>query len=464
MNIKSTGNIVTSSYSSSRGTKDCGYVADDGTKNLPVYNGSVVPSVTFPTNCSTISTVNGYVSISWTYLNATSYSINVYNSTSKFDSSHLIYSLNTSQTSANVPISYNGSFAIKIGAHDDVHNSWVYNSPVSLFTVSGKKSATVYSGIFGYLTDATTGQPIQSAVITLSNNTWNCTQITDVDGLYQFTVNSGKGTYCLTASATGYLNSPELPVNMTGINTEINLKMAEAPDYCAPHYVQLYVSTDSNERIPGCEVQIYAPNNDPGNEKPNFCAWTNKDGRASFHLTQDVTYKIVTITPDGQKYTSTLTPDLDQYTITIPSGATSEIPAMKTVISVNCTYKQINNTAAYINASYYDSSSQSSNLTFVLGTMSDGKTFVPCGISGTNDKVSNPIGVVTDSFIVTNYPGKTYTVRITAQSQTYGTVCDTVNVSFPGSNVLYAGSNMNYFCVLILIIAGLILSKTRKAH
>jgi hypothetical protein len=141
---------------------------------------------------------------------------------------------------------------------------------------------------------------------------------------------------------------------------------------------------------------------------------------------------------------------------------------MKNVISANCTYKQINNTAAYINASYYDSLSQSSNLTFVLGTMSGGKKFVPCGISGTNDKVSNPIGVVTDSFIVTNYPGKTYTVRISAQSQPYGTVCENVNVSFPSksssSNVPYAGSNMSYFCVLILIVAVLILSKTRKVH
>lgn len=464
MNITSTGNIVTSSYSCSRGTEDCGYVADKVTMDLPVYKGSVAPSVTFPASGSTISTVNGYVSISWTYLNATSYSINVYNSTSKFDSSHLIYSLNTSQTSANVPISSTGTFAIKIGAHDDVHNSWVYSSP-GLFTVSGKKSATVYSGVYGYLTDANTGQPVQSAVITLSNDTWSSTQITDVDGLYQFNVNSVKGTYCLTASATGYLNSPELPVKMTGINTELNLKMVKAPDYCAPHYVQLYVCTDSNERIYGCEVQIYSPDNDQGNEKPNFCAWTNKEGRANFHLTQGVTYKIVTIDLDGQKYTSTLTPDLDQYTITIPSGATSAIPAMETVISTNCTYKQINNTAAYINASYYDSSSQSSDLTFVLGTISDGKTFVPCGISGTNDNVSNPIGVVTDSFIVTNHPGKTYTVRINAQSQTYGAVCEAVDVSFPCNNVLYAGSTyMSYFCVLILIIAGLILSKTRKAH
>ena len=126
-----------------------------------------------------------------------------------------------------------------------------------------------------------------------------------------------------------------------------------------------------------------------------------------------------------------MTPNLDQYTITIPAGDTSAIPAMQTVISANCTSKQINNTAAYINASYYDSSSQSSNLTFVLGTMSGGKTFVPSGISGTNDNVSNPIGVVTDSFIVTNYLGNTYTVRIRAQSQTYGTVCENVNVSFP---------------------------------
>lgn len=476
MDIKSTGNIVTSSYSCSKGTKDCGYVAENGTRNLPVYNGSVAPSVAVPIKGSTISTVNGYVSISWIYLNSTSYSINVYNSTSQFDPSHLIYSHKTSQTSANVPISYSGSFAVKIGAHDDVHNSWIYNRPVSLFTVSGKTLATVNSGIFGYLTDATTGQPIQSAVITLSNNTWGYTQITDVDGLYQFTVNSGKGTYYLTASATGYHNGPKLPINMTGINTEINLKMAKAPDYCAPHYVQLYVSNNSNERIPGCEVQIYAPNNDPSNEKPNFCAWTNKEGRASFHLTKNVIYKIVTINPGGQKYASTLTPNLDQYAIKIPAGdtsavptgATSAIPAMKNVISANCTYKQINNTAAYINASYYDSLSQSSNLTFVLGTMSGGKKFVPCGISGTNDKVSNPIGVVTDSFIVTNYPGKTYTVRIGAQSQPYGTVCENVNVSFPSksssSNVPYAGSNMSYFCVLILIVAGLILSKTRKAR
>jgi len=113
MDIASAGNIVTSSYSSSMGTKDYGYVAENGRRNLPVYNGSAVPSVTFPAKGSTISTVNGYVSVSWTYLNATSYSINVYNSTSKFDSSHLIYSLNTSQTSANVPVSYNGLFNCK---------------------------------------------------------------------------------------------------------------------------------------------------------------------------------------------------------------------------------------------------------------------------------------------------------------------------------------------------------------
>jgi hypothetical protein len=327
-----------------------------------------------------------------------------------------------------------------------------------------KKSATVSSGIFGYLTDANTGQPIQSAVITLSNNTWKCIQITDVDGLYQFTVNGGKGKYCLTASATGYLNSPELPINMTGINTEINLKMVEAPDYRAPQYVQLCISTNSNERVPGCEIQIYTPNNDPSNEKPNFCAWTNKEGRANFHLTQGVTYNIVTITTNGQKYTSKLTPDLDQHTITIPAGDTSATPAMQNVISTNCTYKQINNTAAYINASYYDSSSLSSNLTFVLGTMSDGKTFLPLGIAGTDDSVSKPVGVVTDSFIVTNYSGKTYTVNISAQSQTYGTIYENVNVSFPSSNVPRAGSTcMSYFCVLILIIVGLMLSKTRKA-
>lgn len=472
MDIASGNNIVTSSYSSARGTKDYGYIAENGTRNLPVYNGSAAPSVTFPAKGSTISTVNGYVSVSWTYLNATSYSISVYNSTSKFDSSHLIYALNTSQTSANVPISHNGQFAVKIGAHDDVHNSWVYSSPVNLFTVNGKTSGAVYSGIFGYLTDSVTGQPVQSAVVTLSNNTWECTQITDVDGLYQFAVNSEKGTYnsgknayCLTASATGYLNSPELPVNMTGnMNTEMNLKMIQAPDYREPHYVQLYVSTGSNERIYGCEIQIYAPDNDPVNEKPNFFAWTNKEGRANFHLTEGVTYKIVTINLDGKKYTSTLTPDLDQYTITIPSGDASSMPSIKNVISTNCTYKRINNTAAYINASYYDSSSQSSDLTFVLGTISDGITFVPSGISGTNDRVSNPAGVVTDSFIVTDYPGKTYTVRISAKSQTYGTVSEDVNVSFPASNVPYVGSNTSYFCVLILIIAGLVLSKTRKAH
>jgi hypothetical protein len=144
-----------------------------------------------------------------------------------------------------------------------------------------------------------------------------------------------------------------------------------------------------------------------------------------------------------------LIPNLDQYVITIPASTISTIPAstisaipastistipaVQNVISVNCTYKPINNTAAYINASYYDFSSQSSNLTFVLGIMSDGKTFVPFEISGTNDQVSNPIGMVNDSFIITNYVGKTYTVRIDAQSKTYGTVSENVNVTFPGS-------------------------------
>ncbi|MGB9929146.1 MAG: hypothetical protein ACPK85_12210 [Methanosarcina sp.] len=489
MNVKSTGNKVTSSYSSSKETNVCGYIPAEGTRSLPVYNGSVLPSVTFPTNCSTVSTANGYVTVSWKYLNATSYSIDVYNSTSKFDSSHIIYSLNTSQTSANVPIINNGQFAVKIGAqideNDDIHNTWVYSNPVSLFKVSGKNSkapAKFHSGVFGYLTDATTGQPIQSAVITLSNGTWEDTQISDVDGLYRFMIDyegKGENTYCLAASAPGYHNSPKLPVNMTGLNTEMNLKMTRMPNYSEPHYVQIYVFNNSNEKIYGCEIQVYTPDNAPGNGKPNFCAWTNKEGRVNFHLTEGVTYKIVATTPEGQMYIKKLTPDLDKYTITIPEDTISTntvpsddkseicaIPPIKTVISTNCTYEQINDTAAYINASYYDSSSKSSNLTFVLGTMSDGKTFVPLKISGANDNVSKPIGVVTDSFIVTDYFGNTYTVKINAYSQTYGTVCEYVNVSVPekfsGSNIPYAGFNMSYFCILFLTIAALILSKTRK--
>jgi hypothetical protein len=262
MNTTSTGNILTSAYSNSIGTKDFGYVPSNGKGNLPVYNGSQAPSITFPTKSSTISTVNGYESISWTYLNATKYSINVYNSTSQLDSSHLIYSLNTSQTSASVPISHNGMFAIEVGAYDEIHNSWVYNSPASFFTISGKTVATVYSGVYGYLIDAATGQPIQGAVIKLSNNTWNNTEITDAIGFYQFTVNSGNDEYCLYAFATNYFNSPKLPINMTGTSTELDLKMDKVPNYFAPHYVQLYVSTNSNDKVPGCEIQIYAPNNE----------------------------------------------------------------------------------------------------------------------------------------------------------------------------------------------------------
>lgn len=502
MEIKSTGNKVTDSYSSSKSTKDCGYIQPNGTRNLPAYNGSVKPSVTFPTNCSTISTVNGYVPISWTYLNATGYSVNVYNSASKFDSSHLVYSLNTSQTTANIPISSNGQFAVKIAAHDDIHNSWVYSKSASLLTVSGKNKTPekVHSGIFGYLTDAATGQPIQYAVVTLSSDKQHYTQITDVDGLYHFMINdkpseyksndevngrNREGKYSLTVSATGYHKSSEVPVNLTGLNTETNLKMVKAPDYCDPHYVKLYVATDSEELVPGCEVRIYAPNNDPSDEKPNLCGWTNKEGRVNFHLTEGISYKIIVITPEGQKYTDTLTPDLDQYTITLsegtkftdtkpsdttPSDDTSEvssIPPMKTVISTDCKYKEINDTAAYINASYFDSSSKSSDLNFVLGNMNDGKTFVPLEISGTNDHISEPVGKVTDSFIVTNYSGNTYTVKISAQSQTYGAVREYVNVSFPAESpgiVPYAGSNMSYFCALVLIIAGLVLSKIRKEH
>lgn len=463
MNITSAGNIVTSSYSNSRGTKDCGFFTDNVTRKLPVYNGIPAPSVTFPTNGGAISTVNGHVSICWTYLNASSYSINVYNSTSQFDSSHLTFNLNTSQASANIPISSSGSFAIKVGAYDEVHNSWVYNSPVSFFTVNGKTSATVYSGVFGHLTDAATGQPIQGAVITLYNDTWNSTRITDVDGLYQFTVSGGKGTYCLTASATEYLSSPALPINMTGINTELNLKMVEVPGYVSPHYVKLYVLNSSNDKVPGCEVQVYSPDNDPGNEKPNFVAWTNDDSRINLHLIQNVIYKVLIIPKGGQTYTTTLTPDLDQYTITIPASFTASLPAMEAVISVNCTYKQINNTAAYINASYYDSSSRSSNLSFVLGTMSDGKTFVPLGIPGTNDKVSYPVGVVNDSFLVTDYSGKTFTVRINAQSQTYGTISKDLNVSFPASNAPLAGIYIYAILVFLILLAVIVyLIKNKK--
>ncbi len=133
------------------------------------------------------------------------------------------------------------------------------------------------------------------------------------------------------------------------------------------------------------------------------------------------------------------------------------------MISVNCTYKQINNTAAYINASYYDSSSRSSNLSFVLGTMSEGKTFVPLGIPGTNDKVNYPVGVVNDSFIVTDYAGKAFTVRINAQSQTYGTVSEDLNVSFPARNAPLAGIYIYAFLFSLIVLAIIVyLIKNKK--
>ncbi len=87
----------------------------------------------------------------------------------------------------------------------------------TLFSCSQNEAPSIFCNIYGIVSDASSGEPIRNASVTLSPT--NLTTVTGADGHYEFT-DLDEGQYKVQCSATGYqTNSRQISVHAGGTAT-----------------------------------------------------------------------------------------------------------------------------------------------------------------------------------------------------------------------------------------------------
>ena len=225
-------------------------------------------------------------SFSWTYVNSTQSIIAISNSTTP------ICNTNVGTASSYAQAIPNGTYWWSVKSYDDAHKVWV-NSSVSSFNISGNTVQTITGGVYGNVIDASTKKPIQGAVVTISNANFSEIVVTSSDGVYQFyDIPLNSGIYYISATATEFVGTSGLPINVGSTATRLDIPMTETPSYFAPSYTELIIVDSYLNRYGNSEIQIYADGNDPSNGNPNFDTFTDERGVGVFQLQQNARYTI----------------------------------------------------------------------------------------------------------------------------------------------------------------------------
>ena len=429
--------------------------------NLPVYNGTPIPRIEYPVNLSAITTQNGYLTSTISNVNSTAYLINVYNSTTVFDGTTLVYAGQVQASNTfKIPLT-NGTYTEMASARDDVHNAGVAasNSPLQ-FTVTGD----VYipdAGVGGKIYDTSSNSPLQGAIVYITNNSWSASSVTLADGIYQFT-GLVSGTYYLSVYCYNYNPSPVLPITLNGTSVGENIALQKVQTYYQPNYVR-FVATDPtyNDRYAGVPVYIWDPQTSL-DDAPTLTATTDGTGTASFQLLQTTNY-VIQSTYLGNTQESSLMPIDNFYYITFPKNTIAYTVPASVGISFNVTKNQIDSTTANVNYSLLDTTTGAGGASsYALLTLSEvngtgNSTFVNSHQLTAGELITlNSGNYVNGSFVVTVYLGKSYSVKSQITHSLYGNDERIKYINFPGNYIpLLSYIGFAYLALVLLFIIGM---------
>jgi hypothetical protein len=260
-----------------------------------------------------------------------------------------------------------------------------------------------------------------------------------------------------------YTDSITFSINITATSTftqDIQLQRCTSGGYTCgfnQQFVQ-FIVTDyfMAKRYSGVTINVYEG---LSTITPMFTAVTGTDGSVTIQLVKDKQYTVTAIN-------SVL--GINEQIITIPVSPIIYIRTslnlfdwhtqtngydVNTEISTIVTSSVINTTSAYINVSYNDSLSQTSNLMFYLNTSvsSDplNQTILQSHSGGSSASHNY-------SFIVSGYTCVNYFVTVRSTHATFGTYSHNYGVTFPG---MCNASGLNptllyYFGIALLIFIG----------
>ncbi|OEU75465.1 MAG: hypothetical protein BA864_00310 [Desulfuromonadales bacterium C00003093] len=272
--------------------------------------------------------------------------------------------------------------------------------------------------------DSQKGIPIPVFTVNMNGHTQNVT-----NGVAYFT-NVTNGAHIITVTAETYLDAQKTVYMANSyINTTVYM-LAYYPFAPAHHDVEFIVTSIFNKRYD--DVAVTADYQTANGENATMSGVTDSTGSISFSMVSTTLYTMSFINDtQGVNKTITVHPKDDRYTIIIGlTGKWTEYED-RPMDSIHITVKKsiINDTHAYINVTYRDDTNGTLQLVAWINQTNAHDPRNPTGIA--SHTFSGDLNNTNHSFIVSNYKGQSYQVRIWHEHDQFGTFYDR-SVRFAG--------------------------------
>jgi len=402
---------------------------------------NATPVLTYPTNGSTLSfnfpPQVSDINFTWTPIGSSGYQIQVAE-----DSGFSLLEVDTTTTSNySVQSIDGGTHYWRVRTYNDAGatlGNWSDTFSFLFTEVSPSVSGAAINGVVYFLSNGAP-TPLADATVFLYNSTYTAQQTTGSNGYFLFQ-NLANGTvYFIKASLKDYQTSEIITINVSGVMTyNIQMKPVEPTffenDKQYVLFTARYMFCWSNCDVEGATMTVYksgeaTPVQIGAEANPKI---TDTTGSASFLLFKTQKYRITLVNASaGVSNEMTLYPKDTEYLWLITRGNDAfqdheilERDAIITTVSKSV----INSTHAYINVTYNDTLTQTTNITIYLNQS-----------NATMLNSSNSTGNMTASFMVNNYQGKSYLIHFFGQHSEYGTIDYTYSVLFEKTDVGISG-------------------------
>ena len=335
------------------------------------------------------------------------------------------------------------------------------SSTVYSFNLTGNSSLTG-SAIEGVVYQSNGDiSAIPGAEVTIWNTTWSSSMVTGSNGYYVFeNLNSGT-VYNLQAKADRFIDSSIALVSAEADPVTQNFYLIDdLTDTEWWHYVQFTVQNIWGTKYSDVLCTVY----EGDDVEYHVTGSTGSDGSVTFHLNQNVEYRITFIRSEGNiSREITIYPKSEAYIIFVSTTADDweefDIPSSD-VITIDITKNIYNINLAYINASYDDSLNETTSLKFYLNQTNSSDPANQTVISYHNAGATSS---TTHSFSLTDYDGESYIVHIIIEHSTYGTIHKQYSVTFIDSNIVdgIPGWSFFYLAIFLMFITGGITKATK---
>lgn len=308
------------------------------------------------------------------------------------------------------------------------------------------------AGVWGEVKNSETQAGIKSATVSITGENFSKTLYTDDNGLYYLTKGMEPGkTYTITVSKTGYTTPPsQTAITADGSTTRQDFYMDKIPGvdgeglYYSPHNVRFVVTDRYLFERYDANVTISGENTTTETQR------TGTDGVCVFKMTENTRYEIVT-EYNGMKQTDYISPIEYSYYIILDATKTSLLPTSQfyEMCNITITKNELNSSHAEIAASYSDTGSDTRSVYFTLGKTDGNNTMNALETSPTGN------GNMTYTFVVQDYIGEDYVVKVNVDHNKFGNVEKQYGVNFPGSKLPFTGNAIIALCVLIFFVVAM---------